>query len=108
MKDPQIENKNPRADKPSSLDATSAAPQALESQKPSGAKGSPDTAKSSSLVTAEGTPPAKKTPSLATADATLNSDPAELSKEKTTPPSPQSHGLGATGGVPTGGDSARP
>jgi hypothetical protein len=51
---------------------------------------------------------AKKLPSPATTGATSDSDPVGIPKKKTTPPSPQSHGLGTAGGVPTGGDSAQP
>jgi hypothetical protein len=48
------------------------------------------------------------TPSLSIAGTTSGSKPVESPKKKIVPLSPQSHGLGIAGRVPSGGDSARP
>jgi hypothetical protein len=65
-------------------------------------------AKNPSPTATKKTPLVKKPLSPAGTDATSGSDSFGIPKKKTTPLSPQSHGLGADGGVPTRGDSSQP
>jgi hypothetical protein len=73
----------------------------------SGTKSPSNPVKTLNPSAAKKSPPTKTTPSPNAAGASPSSKPVG-SPKKTTPSSPQSHGLGATGGVPPEGDSAKP
>jgi hypothetical protein len=108
VKDLRKGDENSGADKPLSLSAAGAASRAFESLNPSGAKSSPDKAKTPSHVVTKKTPQAKKPPSHVVTKGSPRTSQEKNPKESTPSQSPQSHVLGAAGGVPTRGDSDWP
>jgi hypothetical protein len=101
MKDSQIGGEIPKVEEPSSPNMTRTTSHAPKSPNLGQTKNSP------SLVKAQtpwNTSPAKVNPS---SSAVGTHPSAELTESpKTTPPSPQSHGLGSADGVPLSGDSS--
>jgi hypothetical protein len=100
---PQTRGEIPRAEETLSPGASKTTSQAPEPLSPSEIKGSPSPVKAPSPQKAS---PAKTAPSPSTVGAPLS--PKPLESPKTTPLSPQSHGLDSAGEVPLNGNSAQP
>jgi hypothetical protein len=90
---------SPKVDKPPNLQVKRTAPDFLKPSNPKGAQGSPG---ASDALTS----PTRGAPDQDPADASLVPGPNKC--PRTSPPSPQSHGLRATGGSQHGEGSSEP
>jgi type IV secretory pathway VirB10-like protein len=88
-------------------DAAQKAPKATEPLCPSRTRDSPVPVNTPSPSVAKKTP-TKMTLNPSATSASSSSKLVQSTRKKTTPLIPQSHGLGVSGGVPSGGYSARP
>jgi translation initiation factor IF-2 len=108
VKDSSRDPGSPKAPKPLSLSSNKGAQEEAKSPSLKPAYDAPAGPKPLSPGSMEKTPKMSKPPSPAATQVTPRSNRGKNPKKSSPSPSPQLYGLGAAGGVPTGGDSAWP